>query len=243
MGMWTSHMMLWRGWPEQESRERQGRSWISLSQFVEGTGLNKPHICGAVKKLIDMHLISKEGGITEKGNDGGSVYRFERDFRKWTPLPKKVMLPKKVKGFTEKGKRSLPKMVPTKETLIQKKLLQKKDSILLLSSDEGKIFKEVIDYLNESTGTNFRSDNTSTIFLLKERLGEGFTVDDFRKVIDLKVKEWSHDGKMAQYLRPKTLFSEENFENYLNQLRTSDVASEDPIDRRIAELRAKYKKT
>jgi hypothetical protein len=46
-------------------------------------------------------------------------------------------------------------------------------------------------------------------------MNEGFTVGDFKKVIDNKTAEWL-DTKMEQYLRPETLFGTK-FESYLNQ--------------------------
>ena len=45
---------------------------------------------------------------------------------------------------------------------------------------------------------------------------DGFTVDDFKKVIDTKTAEWKGTD-MEQYLRPETLFSASKFEGYLNQ--------------------------
>ena len=47
-------------------------------------------------------------------------------------------------------------------------------------------------------------------------MNEGFTVDDFKKVIDNKSAEWGKDSKMSKYLRPETLFGTK-FESYLNQ--------------------------
>ena len=45
---------------------------------------------------------------------------------------------------------------------------------------------------------------------------EGYTVEDFKKVIDNKVSDWT-DGDMEKYLRPQTLFRPSNFEAYLNE--------------------------
>jgi len=76
--------------------------------------------------------------------------------------------------------------------------------------------KEVIDYLNSKVGKKFKTAKG-----LKARFNEGYTVDDAKKVIDIKVTEWSNDDKMKIYLRPQTLFSE-NFDGYLNQELKSD---------------------
>lgn len=77
--------------------------------------------------------------------------------------------------------------------------------------------KEIIGYLNSVVGTRYRTNTQSTISKIKARLKEGFTVDDFKTVIDKKFAEWGSDPKMKQYLRPETLFSAEHFESYLNQ--------------------------
>ena len=78
-------------------------------------------------------------------------------------------------------------------------------------------YKEIIDYLNEQTGRRYSHKATKNQDLIKARWNEGFRVDDFKRVIDTKVKDWSNDSKMNQYLRPVTLFSNK-FDDYLNQV-------------------------
>lgn len=79
--------------------------------------------------------------------------------------------------------------------------------------------KEIVDYLNYICGTNYKSTTKATTESIKARLKEGFTVDDFKTVIDKKFNEWGNDPKMVQYLRPQTLFGSK-FEGYLNQIAT-----------------------
>lgn len=76
--------------------------------------------------------------------------------------------------------------------------------------------KDIIDYLNAKLDTKYKTDNKKTLELIKARLKEGFTVEDFKTVIDKKSFEWGNDSNMCQYLRPVTLFSTK-FESYLNQ--------------------------
>ena len=90
---------------------------IALSQFVEMTGMNKPHIIQSIKGLLLKKVIT----VTEKGNSFVKVYKFNKDYDKWKPLPKKVTLPKTVKSVTENSNASLPKTVPTKETNTKEK--------------------------------------------------------------------------------------------------------------------------
>ena len=75
---------------------------------------------------------------------------------------------------------------------------------------------EIIGYLNKRVGTHYRATTRKTQALIKARLNEGFTVDDFKKVIDNKAEAWLGDQKMEKYLRPETLFGTK-FEGYLNE--------------------------
>ena len=76
-------------------------------------------------------------------------------------------------------------------------------------------YKEIINYLNEKTSKSFRHTSKETQILIKAKIKAGFTVDDFYRVIDNKVAKWLLDPKMAEYLRPQTLFGTK-FESYLN---------------------------
>lgn len=77
------------------------------------------------------------------------------------------------------------------------------------------IYVEIIDYLNQKAGTRYRATTSSTRKHIKARIDEGFTVEDFKTVIDKKCSEWLGNSKMEQYLRPETLFGTK-FEGYLN---------------------------
>jgi len=76
---------------------------------------------------------------------------------------------------------------------------------------------EIIDYLNAKTGKSFRSNSKATVRLVNARLKEGYTVDDFKTVIDRKSAQWLRDPKFSAYLQPSTLFAPSHFENYLNE--------------------------
>ncbi|EJQ96007.1 hypothetical protein IGW_01194 [Bacillus cereus ISP3191] len=74
---------------------------------------------------------------------------------------------------------------------------------------------EIVNYLNDVCGSSYRSTSKKTQSLIKTRLIEGFTVDNFKTVIDTKAKEWLRT-EQAKYLRPETLFGTK-FEGYLQQ--------------------------
>ena len=78
------------------------------------------------------------------------------------------------------------------------------------------LIKSIIDYLNNKLNTHYRYTSNKTQSLIKARLNEGFTYDDFVTVIDKKYDEWKDDEKMSKFLRTETLFGT-RFEQYLNQ--------------------------
>ena len=78
----------------------------------------------------------------------------------------------------------------------------------------GDIVARVVAYLNNKAGRTFKPTTKATQGHIKNRLREGFEEEDFYKVIDNRVAEWTNDPKMNQYLRPETLFGPK-FEGYL----------------------------
>lgn len=79
---------------------------------------------------------------------------------------------------------------------------------------------EIIDYLNAKTNKNYRATTPATKRLINGRLTEGYTLEDFKRVIDLKASQWLSDPHWSKYLRPDTLFNATKFEAYLNEAPT-----------------------
>lgn len=88
---------------------------------------------------------------------------------------------------------------------------------------------EIVEYLNKKANTQYKPKSGTTIQLISGRLSEGFTKEDFLKVIDNKVEHWKNT-EQEQYLRPITLFSKSKFESYLNQPRNGTKKSTSSID-------------
>ena len=84
---------------------------------------------------------------------------------------------------------------------------------MVVMTDEHRI---VIDYLNQKVGTRYEYNSTKTLTLLNTLFRKGYSVEDIKKVIDIKCKEWLPKETMKKYLRPRTLFGNK-FEDYLNQ--------------------------
>ena len=77
-------------------------------------------------------------------------------------------------------------------------------------------YREIIDYLNQKAGKNFKHSAAGNKKVIKARWNEGYRVDEFKRVIDVKAAEWLNDENMNQYLQPSTLFGNK-FDQYLNQ--------------------------
>lgn len=76
---------------------------------------------------------------------------------------------------------------------------------------------ELLAWLNTKTGRNFEPV-PANVDPIVARLKEGFAPEIVRQVIAKKCREWGTDEKMADYLRPKTLFNATNFANYAGEI-------------------------
>ncbi len=80
---------------------------------------------------------------------------------------------------------------------------------------------QIIEYLNKVTHSKYKSNTPVSVKHINARLKEGFVLEDFKYVIDVKWTEWggkfTKEGKsMEDWMRPITLFGPK-FEGYLNQ--------------------------
>ena len=79
--------------------------------------------------------------------------------------------------------------------------------------------EEVIKHLNNTcklyAKRGFMVKGKKIRSLIRTKLNEGFSVNDFLSVIDIKVY-WLKDKEMHKYFRPSTLFGNK-FEDYLNE--------------------------
>lgn len=94
-----------------------------------------------------------------------------------------------------------------------KSVTKKKES--LNKFNKKNIQQSIINMLNKKSGKNFKINSPISIKLINERLKEGYVLEDFYKVIEVKVAKWKNTI-MEMYIRPETLFSYK-FESYVNE--------------------------
>ena len=129
------------------------------------------------------------------------------------------------------GKNSIDKLSVDKKSKDKKSLEEKREEKIIdnfhvdvdtgkileyeIVSEKDKVYKNIIDYLNNKINANYRCNSAKTKSLIDARLNEGYKEEDFFLVIDKKYNEWK-DSEMKKFLRPETLFGNK-FESYYNQ--------------------------
>lgn len=130
---------------------------ISLSQFVEMTGINKPCVIRAIQGLLSKKIIS----VIQKDNEPAKIYKFNKDYHLWQPLSKKITLSKKIISVIKKDNPSLSKKIPTIDTVTKDNITI--DNIIVVNADalllSELLFSEIIKenpesrLLNQNNGT------------------------------------------------------------------------------------------
>ena len=182
---------------------------FSNSFVAKGTGLNKKSAATVIKSLEDGKVITV---LKQSTYSSPKKVKLNKHTEEWSSLPPQwktsttgVDIPT---GTGEDVPTGTGEDVPTQKRKILKKDI-KKDIV------EKPPYSEIIDYLNSKAGKAYRWQGKATQSHINARFADGYTLEDFKKVIDNKSAEWK-GGKWEQYLRPETLFGNK-FEGYLNQ--------------------------
>lgn len=211
----------------------------SLRLRMGAVKVSQKEMEAVVQKLIQMGKIIP---YQVNGKQCGWIRNFFRHQRLNNPSPPTLTLPdwitcelkdypsgkkyavyrviqEKIPGNSADTTSSLPVAYEQTTSNRETKRNQKKPYIVEQSSQ---IAQQVISYLNERTGKNFSPETAMTLKFISGRLSDGHTLEDFKKVIDIKVEEWGSNEEMSKYLRPTTLFAPSKFESYLNERTKGD---------------------
>jgi uncharacterized phage protein (TIGR02220 family) len=140
-----------------------------------------------------------------------------------------------IRDFVTRGDQKAPKVHtpdPARAcaSVSQKEEEEKKNGQQLASLE---LTQRVLADLNKRKGAKkgkgFQAKGKATRRLIAARLNDGFTEDDLIDVNRKMCAEWM-GGDMQKYLRPKTLYSAENFENYVGGDEPEDVSPESQLD-------------
>lgn len=185
----------------------------SYDSFAEQFGITKRQATDAIKRLEAANLVKRHFRNIQAnnttlanvlfiellhsnvinltfGSDTSHVRTWEVSHSNVTPLTSEC------KTYTE----------------ITTEITTKKNNV-----EQVDIAHEIINYLNSKANKQYRATTAATKRLINGRLADGYTLEDFKRVIDLKVQQWLHNPEMNKYLRPDTLFNATKFEAYLNE--------------------------
>ena len=180
----------------------------------EETGLSNHKQSKIIEELTKL-------GILEQENKGMPMKRYFRiNFNKIEELVFKIQDLKNSKPSNEEIEKQGFKNFESKDlknsnACIEKISNNKELNNNNLNKELNNIYKEAVDYLNQKAGTKYKSNSKNTTKHIKARLNDGYTLEDFKSVIDKKCSEWLNTD-MEKYLCPDTLFGSK-FEKYLNQ--------------------------
>lgn len=197
----------------------EGVSWYSVPKMASRCDMSERALQGHIKELVAAGLLSiKERPGTSR------IYQLQyQEAQLIAPqilhhTPAEVApLPPQILHHTPAGVADDPNNESNKIDPISEKhsLPSKLDDRV----------KQVIDLLNSMTGSKYKASTKSHAGNISGRLNDGHSVDDLMAVVRFKVQEWLHDPKMAQYLRPETLFQAGKFNGYL----TAAKATQGPL--------------
>ena len=173
----------------------KGYCWATNEYFANLYGVSKTSISKWISSLIQKEYIFSETIYKEGTKEILNRYlRIVKD-----PIEEKLN-----RGIEEKLKENNTNNNNT---------LNNTNNIYIVEQND--ISKNVIEHLNMRTGANYKYTTKKTKDLIKARIKEGFTLEDFKTVIDKMCIEWINTD-MQKYLRPETLFGTK-FESYLNR--------------------------
>ena len=161
-------------------------------------------VYSGLKELIEAKYISR------RKNKNGTVDYFVFEDKEENNIIDYQEKPNQEKPNQEKPNQDFADVLIIKDsnnTKYSKKELNNKENI--------KEIDEVVNHLNEKAGTKYKSNSKNTTRHIQARIREGYTLEDFKIVIDKKCSEWLNTD-MEKYLCPETLFGSK-FEKYLNQ--------------------------
>ena len=214
-------------WLQRSNNIKDGYKWIYNS--YKGWNEQFPFF-GKNTLIRTIKSLEKQGllitaNYNKAGFDKTTWYRI--DYDKLSLLKKsqactqngQTHYPKWVNGVTQNGQTNTNRL--PENTSIEKRYCRADARPDPHTQD----IKVIVDYLNEQTGKHFKASSAKTRKLIKARLNDGFTVDDFKTVIKTEANNWLNDQKMNKYLRPETLFGNK-FEGYLNEQPTNKTTND-----------------
>lgn len=196
---------------------------LSLNFISKATNIHKMQIQRELASLIDRKIISI---VAEATFSKPRIIAFNKNCNEWLcseQLAKKLTVSKD-------DNHTVSENANTTVSELANQIKKKENT--------KEIYISIIDYLNIKANKKYKSTTKKIQSLIDARLKEGFTLDELKRVIDIKTSQWVNNPEMNKYLRPETLFGNK-FESYLNEnsiaadIETSDNSNWRGSDKRL----------
>jgi uncharacterized phage protein (TIGR02220 family) len=251
------HRAIKDDWIWQDKPFSRGQAWIDLilmanynenKSFIDGKLINveRGQLITSTRKLSEKWSWSRTKIIyflTLLESDKKIIVKSDTKKTAITIINYGLYQDKETTEMTQKSHRNDTDVTQKNTNKNIKNVKKEKNNIYTAQA------KEILDYLNLKTGKNFKPVQ-SHLDEIGARLKEGNSVDDCKRVIDIKTGQWlntEHD----KYLRPQTLFRASKFDGYLNEREcpkkktvnhmtvSKDFSLEEQIERRQRENQQK----
>lgn len=195
--------------------QKTGVCWATNKYFAELYGVSDRAVKDWIKQLVEKgyiiskiqrnpetkEVIKRNLFITNARLNVGGENNIPTPSEDFFPTPSEENFPKNNTSISNNTSKDIKENISISKDIDIKR--------------KSEICKQVIDYLNAKTQSRYKwQSHTKNIIA---RINEGYTLDDFKHVIDVKTADWLNDEKMNRFLQPSTLFAKCHFDNYLNQ--------------------------
>lgn len=191
-------------------RKKEAR--LDESMFVAATGLHRGSVFRALKSLKNRKIVG-----CKKAAGGGAIYWFNKKYWQWKDAAKKQRAAKAPQKRCKKAAPPIKDNIKNKETNMSGTPDGEGEVEKVQKGIKSAIVRKTIEYLNKVTGKKYQWESKSAQKHIRGRISQGYNLDDFKRVIDIKSAEWLDDPRNNMYLRPETLFNETKFQGYVNQ--------------------------
>jgi uncharacterized phage protein (TIGR02220 family) len=171
------------------------------------------------KVLVMLWLIASEnkGDLPAVKKLAFRLRMFEKQLLQTLTKLSHWLIQDDITEISERYRDATPEQETETETETYKEEAEgEKETPLSGKPDDAPPYSEIVNLLNEKSGKNFRASGKETQSHIHARWKDGFTIDQFKVVIEKKCAQWRGDPRMDAYMRPQTIFGTK-FEAYLNE--------------------------
>ncbi|WP_294742104.1 conserved phage C-terminal domain-containing protein [uncultured Exiguobacterium sp.] len=231
--IFLQHIHYWLG---KSKHEHDGRKWTynSIPEWQEQFPFwSESTIKRVISNLEKQKLLLSTSKYNKLAIDRTKWYSIDYDALESMTRPSGQFDPTIGSERTDASGQIEPTItlsLPERSSETSSKTIVEQDSTLA---------HDIIDYLNMKASKKYKATSKTARRHINARIKDGFTLDDFKQVIDNKIRDWTHDPKMSKFIRPETLFGTK-FESYLNESPSSGKTNSTGVPNRWQDFKPTF---